>query len=248
MSVEAIQRQELIRNRIEKSGRVKVSELATELGVSEMTIRRDLIALSKQGFAQRVRGGALAIGPQPFAKRYGRAAVAKDRVADKLLELVGEGGAIGIDASTTLQRLAARLGGARDLTVVTNGPECFTVLQEHPGVTALLTGGQLDRRTGSLVGPIAVRASRDLLLRQVFLSAAAIDSAHGTSEATLEEAEVKHAMAEVASRVVVAIDSTKLNQRAPARCLPLEAVDVLVTELDPSDPRLLPYREFCEVR
>ncbi len=248
MSVDAIKRLEEIRSRIENSGRVKVAELATEFDVSEMTIRRDLDMLSEQGLVQRVRGGALALGPQPFAERYGRAAVAKDRIAGKLLALVGEGGAIGIDASTTLQRLAARLDSSRNLTVVTNGPDCFTVLHGHPGVTALLTGGQLDRRTGSLVGPLAVRASRDLLLRRVFLSAAAIDPSVGTSEATLEEAEVKHAMAEVASQVVVAVDSGKLGQRAPARCLALERVDVLVTELDPGDRRLTPYKEFCEVR
>lgn len=248
MSVDAIKRLEEIRSRIENSGRVKVAELAAEFDVSEMTIRRDLDSLTEQGLVQRVRGGALALGPQPFSERYGRAALAKDKIAAKLLGLVGEGGAIGIDASTTLQRLAARLDGARNLTVVTNGPDCFTVLHGHPGVTALLTGGQLDRRTGSLVGPLAVRASKDLLLRRVFLSAAAIDPAVGTSEATLEEAEVKHAMAEVATQVVVAVDSGKLGQRAPARCLALGRVDVLVTELEPSDPRLAPYKESCEVR
>ncbi|MEX2394375.1 MAG: DeoR/GlpR family DNA-binding transcription regulator [Actinomycetota bacterium] len=248
MSVDAIKRLEEIRHRLDDSGRVKVAELADEFDVSEMTIRRDLDMLSEQGVVQRVRGGALALGPQPFAERYGRAALAKDKIATKLLGLVAEGGAIGIDASTTLQRLAARLGGVPNLTVVTNGQDCFTVLHGHPGVTALLTGGQLDRRTGSLVGPLAVRASRDLLLRRVFLSAAAIDASVGTSEATLEEGEVKHAMAEVASEVIVAVDSGKLDQRAPARCLPLEQVDILVTELDPSDDRLTPYKEFCEVR
>lgn len=248
MSVDAIKRLEEIRGRIETAGRVKVADLATEFDVSEMTIRRDLDMLSGQGLVQRVRGGALALGPQPFAERYGRAALAKDKIASKLLALVGEGGAIGIDASTTLQRLAARLDSSRNLTIVTNGPDCFTVLRGYPGVTALLTGGQLDRRTGSLVGPLALRASRDLLLRRVFLSAAAVDPSVGTSEATLEEAEVKHAMAEVASQVVVGVDSGKLDQRAPARCLALEGVDILVTELDPSDPRLTPYKEFCEIR
>jgi len=71
----------------------------------------------------------------------------------------GTGGAIGIDASSTLQRLAGRLGAVRDLTVLTNGPETFRALQEHAGITALLTGGELDTRTGSLVGPLAARAA-----------------------------------------------------------------------------------------
>jgi DeoR family fructose operon transcriptional repressor len=248
VGVDAIQRLEQIRAELDAEGRVKVADLAEQLGVSEMTVRRDLDALADQGVAQRVRGGALAIGPQSFADRYGQAAKAKDVIADKLLALVDDGGAIGIDASTTLQRLAARLGEARALTVVTNSPESFTVLGQHPGVTALLTGGQLDPRTGSLVGPLAHRAAGEVALRRLFVSAAGVDVDGGTSEATLEEAEVKRALAGAAPSVVVAVDSSKLDQRGTARCLRLTEVDVLVTELDPDDPALDPYRPHCEVR
>jgi DeoR family fructose operon transcriptional repressor len=207
MSVDAISRLEQIRAELDVEGRVKVAELAEQLGVSEMTVRRDLDALADLGVAQRVRGGALAIGPQPFAARYGQQARAKDVIADKLLPLVGEGGAIGLDASTTLQRLAARLGATRALTVVTNSPESFAVLGQHAGITALLTGGQLDQRTGSLVGPLAHRAARDVALRCLFVSAAGVDATAGTSEATLEEAEVKRALAASTTSVVLAIDS-----------------------------------------
>lgn len=247
MSVDAIARLERIRAELDSLGRVRVSDLARSLRVSEMTVRRDLDALAELGVVHRVRGGALALGPQPFADRYGQQARAKDEIADKLVALVGDGGAIGLDASTTLQRLAARLDAARDLTAVTNSVESFGVLDAHPGVTALLTGGQLDPRTGSLVGPLAARAARDVLLRRLFVSAAGIDPRHGTSESTLEEAEVKLALAEVAGQIVVAVDSTKLDHRGAARCLPVERIDVLVTDLDPSDRRLDGYRERCQI-
>ncbi len=248
MSVDSIDRLQRIRTELDATGRVRVAELADELGVSEMTVRRDLDMLVDEGIARRVRGGALARGPQPFADRFGKQAKAKDRIADKLLLLVGEGGAIGIDASSTLQRLAARLVDARDLTVVTNSLESFAVLSGHSGITALATGGQLDPRTGSLVGPLATRAARDLLLRRFFVSAAGLDPRHGTTESTLEEAEVKLALAEVSGQVVVAVDSSKLGQRGTARCLPIDRIDVLVTELDPGHPSLDPYRRQCEVR
>ena len=116
-----------------------------------------------------------------------------------------------------MQRLAARLGKARDVTVLTNGPDTFRALQDHGGVTALLTGGELDPRTGSLVGPLATRPARDLLLRRLFVSAAAVDPDVGASEATLEEAEVKIALAGSASEVVLAVDASKLGHRAPRR-------------------------------
>ena len=149
MSVDAIARLDAIRERVNTDGRVRTTDLARELAVSEMTIRRDLDTLADAGAVRRVRGGALAAGPEPFAARYGRQSAAKDRIADKLVDLVGEGGAIGLDASSTMQRLGARLQPVRDLTVVTNGPECFKTLSEHAGVTALLTGA------GSTAAPAA---------------------------------------------------------------------------------------------
>lgn len=247
MSIDALGRLQQIEARVLSAGRVKVVELAADLDVSEMTIRRDLDMLAEQGLVQRIRGGAVAIGPQPFAERFSRHVRAKDRVASKLTGLVGDGGAIGIDASSTLQRLAGHLGEVRDLTVVTNGQDTFAALQDKVGVTVLLTGGQLDHRTGSLVGPLATRAAHEVLLRRLFVSAAALDPRHGTSEATLEEAEVKLAMADVAGEVVVAVDSSKLGQRAPARGLAPDRVHVLVTELDPADHRLDAYRDTWRV-
>jgi DeoR family fructose operon transcriptional repressor len=248
MSVDALDRLRRIESQIQADGRVRVVDLAAQLDVSEMTIRRDLDMLAADGLVQRIRGGAVAIGPQPFADRFSRNMRAKDRIASKLTDLVGDGGAIGVDASSTLQRLTGHLGDVRDLTVVTNGQDTFAALQGRTGVTPLLTGGQLDARTGSLVGPIATRSARSLLLRRLFVSAAALDPVHGTSEATLEEAETKLALADVAAEVVVAVDSSKLGHRAAARGLEPDRVSLLVTELDPSDAQLDPYRDLWELR
>lgn len=248
MSVDAVARLEQIRAELEHEGHVRVAELADLLGVSEMTVRRDLDALAELGVVHRVRGGAVSTGPQTFADRFTQAARAKDAIADKLLALVDDGTAVGLDASTTLQRLAGRLGGVRSVTAVTNSLESFAALDRHPGVTALLTGGALDPRTGSLVGPLAARAAQDVVVGRLFVSAAGLDPDLGTTEATLEEAEVKRALATVAGAIVVAVDSTKLGQHGPARCLPVDRIDVLVTELDPGDDRLDPYRDRCEVR
>lgn len=248
MNVESLQRLELIRSRLDVDGRVRVMALARELAVSEMTIRRDLDLLVDEGVAHRVRGGAVAVGPQQFAARAEQHSRAKGRIADKLLALVGEGGAIGIDASSTLQRLATRLAPVRELTVLTNGLDTFRAMQDHAGVTALLTGGALDAATGSLVGPLATRSVNDVMLRRLFVSASALDPELGSSESTLLDAEVKLALAAAASEIVLAVDSSKLGHRAPARCFPIERIDVLVTELDPGDARLDPYRELVEVR
>ncbi|HUQ40644.1 MAG TPA: DeoR/GlpR family DNA-binding transcription regulator [Acidimicrobiales bacterium] len=232
-----------IRRHLDTAGAVRISPLAAELGVSDMTIRRDLQELEAMGLVRRVRGGALAVGPVAFADRHKERARAKAKVAAKLLPLVPDGGPIGIDASSTLLRLAAGLTG-RDLTVITNGPETFQALQDRPGVTATLTGGELDKRTGSLVGPIACRCAGYLLLRRFFTSAAGVDAELGESEPSLDEAEVKRAMAAVADEVVLAVDATKLRVRSLAVGLEWSQIDVLVTDLDPADKRLDPYRSL----
>lgn len=248
MNVDALDRVEAIRHRLERDGRVRIGALAADLGVSDMTIRRDLDVLAEQGVVRRVRGGAVAIGPQRFPDRTREHPRAKSTIAQKLLDLVPERGAISLDASSTVQRLAGRIADVHDLTVLTNGPETFAALQDRPGVRALLTGGALDPRTGSLVGPLAVRSSGDLLVDRLFVGAAALDPDVGSSEATLDEAEVKLALAAGAAEVVLAVDSSKLGGRATARAFSLERVALLVTELDPTDPRLDGYRGHVEVR
>jgi len=248
VNVDALERLELMRRRLDTDGRIRVADLARELDVSEMTIRRDLDLLVDEGIAARVRGGAVSVGPQEFEARFRQHARAKARIAEKLLDLVGTGGAIGIDASSTMQRLAARLGEARDVTVLTNGPDTFRALQDHSGVTALLTGGELDPRTGSLVGPLATRPERDLLLRRLFVSAAAVDPELGSSESTLEEADVKVALGGSAAEIVLAVTASKLAHRATARAFGFDRIDVLVTDLEPADRRLDPFRDRVKLR
>jgi DeoR family fructose operon transcriptional repressor len=141
-------------------------------------------------------------------------------------------------------RAATSLAGARDLYVVTNGPETFRALQGRPGVTAMLTGGQL-ARTGSLVGPLATWSARQVAVSRFVTSCVALDVSVGATEVILEEADVKRAIAESADEVVLAVDSSKLGRQATAVSLGWDEIDVLVTDLDPSDQRLDAYRSLA---
>ena len=232
---------------LEADGAVRIDELADVLGVSEMTIRRDLDELEAQGVVRRVRGGALPVGPGTFEARHRHNARAKARIAEKLESLLPTTGSIALDASSTVHRLAATLSGATDLVVLTNGLDTFQVLQGRPGVTSTLTGGVSEPRTGSLVGPLATRSSEDFLFDVFIASAAALDPEHGSSEPSVLEAEVKRAVSAHAARTVLAVDQSKLGTRSQARAFDLESVDLLVTDLEPSDSRLAAYRSHVEV-
>ena len=116
-------------------------------------------------------------------------------------------------------------------------------LQSRSGVLALLAGGELDRRTGSLVGPVAQRMLEGFSLSCCFLFRERARPRAGPVEPTVEEVEMKQAMARASQYVVLAVDSTKLGQRSAVRALNLDQIQTVVTELDPADVRLDPYRD-----
>jgi DeoR family fructose operon transcriptional repressor len=237
-----------VRGELERNGSVQIGESARALGVSEMTVRRDLDQLVRMGVALRVRGGAIPAADRPFADRGRSHDSAMAVIAEKLLDLMPATGAIAVDASSTLMRFVAAIPDATDLTVLTNGPETFNELRRKRSLVPVLTGGQFEPRTGSLVGPIACQSSGHLLLQTLFVSPAALDPVVGASESCAEEAEVKRVLAAMASDVVVAVDSSRLDQRAVAVSLEWGSVNTLVTELDPDDSRLARYRELIEIR
>lgn len=241
------ERLEVVKGLIAERGTVRIDELATDFGVSEMTIRRDLDELETLGVARRVRGGAIALGPEPWAQRHQHNARAKARIADKLGRLLPKTGTVAFDASTTIYRLAAAIEGVRDLMVVTNGWDTFHSMHRAPGVTPSLTGGTEEPRTGSLVGPVAIRAAQSFMYDTFYCSAAALDPGLGSSEAALDESEVKRAFSRTSNRIVLAVDQSKLGTRARARAFDFGEIDLLVTDLDAYDDRLNPYRDRVEI-
>lgn len=220
---------------------MSLADAAEALGVSEMTVRRDLDEMESLGIARRVRGGAVYSGTVSFQGRERSHANEKRHIAEKLLPLVPTSGVIAMDSSTTMNRLAQAMAGGGDLVVVTNGLLTFQTLQDRPGLTAILTGGEADRRSDSLVGPVVTALLDSMQFATFFASAAAVDE-RALYEDTLEEAEIKRAFARSSARVVLGAHSEKLGDRATAKALAFERVTVLATELDDDDDALSPYR------
>lgn len=230
-----------------RDGAIRLESAADELGVSGMTVRRDLADLEAEGLARRVRGGAVAPAlPRHFGDRMATRAPAKLAIARKALALVPDVGAAAFDASSTSGVLLGLIE-PRDLVVATNSLDNAATARRRPGVRSVLIGGELDERADSFVGPVACRAAADLDYARFFTSASAV-SPEGSSEVSLDEAQVKREFSRAAAETVLLVDSSKLATHAVARSLAWSDIDILVTELDPTDPRLDPYRELAEVR
>ncbi|UOQ56809.1 DeoR/GlpR family DNA-binding transcription regulator [Leucobacter allii] len=233
---------------VRESGELSIERAAARFEVSSMTIRRDLETLEIDGLLRRVRGGAVASPvPRSHDDRLATRAAAKRVIARKALALVPRTGTIALDASTTVQGLAESLGDRDGLAACTNSVQTFEALARVPGLDAQLTGGSHEPVTGSLVGPIANAGAGLLLTRVFFASADALHPVLGTSEASLAEAEVKRHLAAAADRTVLCIDSSKLGKRSTGAALDLAEIATLITELDPDDDRLDPYRAHVEL-
>ena len=244
-TVDAESRRERLLEILSADGIIRLDAAAERLGVSPMTVRRDLADLETDGQLRRVRGGAVpSLRPRSFVERMSTGADAKLVIAEKALGLVPASGAAAFDASSTVGTLLSRLDGASDLSIATNSYENFQAARRLAGATAILVGGEAEDRTDSFVGLVACQAAGSLHYSRFFTSAAAVDAARGTSEVTLAETQVKLAFVDAADETILLVDSSKLGQRAMARALDWTSVSVMVTELDPSDDRLDEFRGF----
>ncbi|MGD8193532.1 DeoR/GlpR family DNA-binding transcription regulator [Herbiconiux sp. P18] len=248
-SVIGAERRALLVARLEQSGVIRLEEAAAELGVSSMTVRRDLEALEREGVVVRVRGGAVAtVKARSFGERAGLDDAAKTAIARKALDLVPATGAIAVDASTTAGHLLAQLPPATELLVATNSAHNHSRARAVRGVRAVLLGGELEPRTESFVGPVACAAAALFTFDRFFTSAGAVDAGHGTTESIIEEAQVKRELVRSARETVLLLDSSKLERRATAVAIPWPSISIVITELDPADPRLDGIRSLVELR
>ncbi len=244
----ATQRQARILDEVQRRGAVRVSELAGMLGVSDMTIRRDLDVLSGQGLLDKVHGGATTSAlssstDEPgFEAKWGRQRAEKEAIARAAAEYVMPGMAVGLSAGTTTWTLAQQLREQPDLTIVTNSMLVAQAFHRGSGArqTVVLTGG-VRTPSDALVGPVAVAALQQLHLDVLFLGVHGMSERAGFSTPNLLEADVNRALVAASARLVVVADHTKWGQVGLSSIAALDDADVLVSDLglDAAAARLL---------
>ncbi|MFJ4600658.1 DeoR/GlpR family DNA-binding transcription regulator [Streptomyces griseoluteus] len=238
----AEQRRALIVDEVRRRGGVRVNELTRQLGVSDMTVRRDLDALARQGVLEKVHGGAVPVVEasthEPgFEAKSGLEPTAKEEIARAAARLVAPGSAIALSGGTTTYTLARQLLEVSDLTVVTNSVRVADVFHtaqrtsgRRPGAaTVVLTGG-VRTPSDSLVGPVADRAIAALHFDLLFLGVHGISAEAGLSTPNLAEAETNRQLVRSARRVVVVADHTKWGTVGLSSFAALDEVDTLVTD------------------
>lgn len=221
---------------VEEQGSVSIAELTGTLGVSHMTIRRDIRRLEESGRLVSVSGGVslpsrIALDATHQAK-LGIRPTEKDRIAERAMELVSPGDLVYLDAGTTMLSMVHRLvehAAELPVDIVTNDLAVAAVAGEHPTARVHVLGGRLDSGNMSTDGPIAAAELAEFNIDRAFVSASSFDL-RGLSVPSDAKTVVKRAIVENSAHVYLATDSSKYGKVATYRAIPLSSFDGIVTD------------------
>ena len=218
----------------QKHGRVLVEELSHSLGISQITIRKDLDYLQSRGVLQRTHGGALlpgsgALSDPSLQEKEGRHSQEKQRISAAAVNLVQEGQCVLLDSGTTTTAIARALKKFSHLTIITNA---VNIAAELSGTDfeVLLTGGALRKNSFSLVGPLAEDMLHEMHADVLFLGVDGFDLEVGLTTPNVMESRVNRAMVKAATTVVAVCDSTKFNRRSLSKIVDATAIHHVITD------------------
>jgi DeoR/GlpR family transcriptional regulator of sugar metabolism len=226
-------------NRLKK---VSVQDLTHRLGVSEVTIRKDLSFLEERGRLVRIHGGAVLAEDQgrlrTIAVRQVEHTAEKRGIARKAQELIRPGETVFIDAGSTCAALAREIRGM-ELRVVTNSLEVILELAGSPGISLFSTGGSFRPEARSFIGPGALETVRSIQIGTCFMGATGFSAGGVFSSQNAIESQLKNAVIRASRRVVMLVDHSKYGIGAFSVFARAGDVDVLITDSGTTDERAM---------
>lgn len=231
-------RQEILRQ-VDSDGRVSVTHLSQQLGVSEVTIRADLQALADRKLVIRTHGGAISAGEGmveiALAMRRQRQVQEKSRIGEACAAMISDGDAIILDSSSTALAIVQHLKSRRRLTIVTNSLTVAQELRDASGVTVVMPGGTLQPDTDSLIGTDGLEMLRKFNIQKGFFGAHGINWPEGLTDVSADEADVKRVLASMCRQIIAVLDATKWGQVGLASFAQAEEIGTIVTDAQAPD-------------
>lgn len=235
--MDANDRQTVILERLEVHGASTYQELTELLGVSNMTVRRDVDKLAAQGKAVKtLRGAQLAGAPADLYESRLRSRLSLHRpekraIAAAALSYVRPGETVFLDGSTTCLELAKRIGRERArVTVITNSILAAREAGSGRDNTVLMTGGQYDPASCSCVGSVCEAQLRQYFAARAFLSTKGFIVSDGTFESSLDLLQIKRLVAAQSTQLILLLDSSKFGRRALCKVLDTSQIHLVITD------------------
>lgn len=226
-------RRHTISNLVNEKGEVSVEELSVQFSTSEVTIRKDLASLEKNGQLLRRYGGAIALPKEVVHDELSQnVSIRKNELAEAAAKLIREHNRIVIDSGSTTGALIKQLDGMRGLVVMTNSLTVANALNElESEPTLLMTGGTWDAHSESFQGQVAESVLRSYDFDQLFIGADGVDLERGTTTFN-ELVGLSKVMADVSREVIVMVESEKIGRKIPNLELAWDCIDILITNKD----------------
>lgn len=195
-------------------GKVEVAELSRQLGVSEVTVRKDLDALQTKGLVLRQHGFATLANPNDVGGRLAYHYEEKLRIARAAAELVDDGLTVMIESGSCCALLARQLADTKSgVTIVTNSAFIANYVRDSQGVTCTLLGGTYQHDSQVMVGPLVRTCAQEFYVQHLFVGADGWIDGVGFTNADQMRADAVRSMADSAAEVVVLTESEKFNKR-----------------------------------
>ena len=228
-----------------------VRELSKTFAVSEATVRRDLILLSKEGLLERGHGGAAPRHPRrsqglpelPLLERAGLQIAEKQLIGLAAARHVEDGDVIMINGGTTTAEMIRHLDRVQDLTVITNALNIVSLLATYHHIKTVITGGVLRNSELSMLGVLTEDALHNLRADKLFMSSPAIHVDYGFSADDMTEVESDRNMMSSAQEITVLVDHTKFGKIAMMRVAPIERARRIITSSNTSRAMVAALRE-----
>ncbi|MFD5462819.1 DeoR/GlpR family DNA-binding transcription regulator [Kitasatospora sp. NPDC127059] len=233
----AAERRDHLLGLLARAGKVVAKDVATELGISEDSVRRDLRDLAAEGLCQRVYGGALPVSPAvaDYAARQAVAPGGKQKVAAVAAGLVRPGSALILDGGTTALAVAHALPQDLACTVITHSPTIAAALLDHPQVELFLLGGRIFKHSAVACGATAVEAAQNVSADLCLIGVTGVHPDAGLTTGDAEEAAMKRALAARAAETYILASSEKIGTASRFRVMPWNKISGLITDANPDD-------------
>jgi DeoR/GlpR family transcriptional regulator of sugar metabolism len=231
------ERQAYILHQVNLHNKVLCTDLSQAINVSDDTIRRDLQELAEDGKIIKVHGGALS---NSFHKGYSSSA---EVYSGKAVSLIKDGMFILTGGGTTILELARALPPQLQATFMCGSIPILLEYLNHPNIEVIAIGDKVSKNSKITIGQEAIARIKQIKCDICFLGTNAIDLEHGVSDNDWEIVQVKKAMIESTQKLVCLTIAEKLHSIQPLQICSVTDIDILITELPPDDPLLLPYVE-----
>ncbi len=238
------ERQKTILTEVELHNRILLTDIADSLEVSVDTVRRDVKELDADKKLRKVHGGAISLGytsqttpnPNTYALRE------KTTIAEKAVSLLKEGSVIFIDGGTTCLELARLIPPHLKMSCFTLSLPVALELISKPNVESIFIGGRISREAQISTGARTVHDLSEIKVDYGFIGTGYVDALHGLTEFDWDIVQVKKAVINASKKSVLLCISEKLNSQHRYKTCDINAINTMITELDPANNLLNPFR------